>query len=437
MVVAYIFAPPVADGNCPGAGCNVKAADGGATDRLTILGDPARMDAGVNQIDRMTGYLGNTNGVAADTNPAAVTQDEFTVVPNSLLAKAKVAQAVFDTRFLLPFSPEAPPFYLVPGDNQVSVLWSPSATETTPDPFFNVAGNPLTSSGTVNALYDPNFRAFDVEGYRVYRGRTSNPSQLTLLAQFDYGPDPATGKGLFRDFRGTVNPAAGCAPELAITTTCAIAFSNPAPGTAFTDSVEVDLTGTITQVKVGNRVALAGGAAAQVLPGALDTAFTDISRGRVGNGVSTQLANTGVPFFFIDHGVRNSVRYFYSVTAFDINSVASGPSSLESARNTKAVTPALPATNEREANLAFGVFGDDGTDLGAQAVNFTIDTSTGRFNGPPPPTTAVGATFQPLIRSLLPATTLSAVIDSVKCSGGWRGVPGGWHRRLQLRGSGG
>lgn len=410
VVAAYIFAPPVADGNCPGASCNVKAADGGDPNRLTILGDAARMAGGVNQIDRMTGFK-SFNDADGD---GVVTQNEMTVVPGSLLGKALVAQSVFDTRFLLPFSPEAPPFFLVPGDNQVTVLWTPSATETVPDPFFAVASTPLKSDGTINIAYDPNFRALDVEGYRVYRGRTSNPSQLTLVAQFDFAPDATTGKGIFNDFRGTVNPDADCAPELGITTSCPVAFETPPAGTAFTVSNPVDLTGTVTQVKPGNRVALASGKA-QVLPGSLDTAFADISHGsRIGTGVSTELANTGVPYAFTDVGVRNSVRYFYAVTAFDINSTVSGPSSLESGRIAKAVTPVASPSNVALAQLSFGVFGDDNTDLSQEAVSFSIDDQTGRFNGPPPPTTAVGATFQPLVRALLPAVNLTATIDSMK-----------------------
>ena len=34
------------------------------------------------------------------------------------------------------------------------------------------------------SLYDPNYRRFDIEGYRVYRGRTQGA--MELLAQFDY-----------------------------------------------------------------------------------------------------------------------------------------------------------------------------------------------------------------------------------------------------------
>ena len=53
IVLAYIFAAPVADANCPGASCDVKPANSNAD--LTILGNPARMAAGVN---RSTGLPG-------------------------------------------------------------------------------------------------------------------------------------------------------------------------------------------------------------------------------------------------------------------------------------------------------------------------------------------------------------------------------------------
>ncbi len=155
IVVAYIFAAPVASGGCPGAACDVKPANTNAD--LTILGDPARMASGVNKLDTMMGYLDFSNGGPNDTDPTTVTQDEFVTVPGSLLRKAQTAQSVFDNKFLLPFAPERPEFFLVPGNNQVTVLWARSPTETNPDPFFAVAGQPLID-GVVNPLYDPNFR---------------------------------------------------------------------------------------------------------------------------------------------------------------------------------------------------------------------------------------------------------------------------------------
>ena len=83
--------------------------------------------------------------------------------------------------------------------------------------------------------------------------------------------------------------------------------------------------------------------------------------------------------------VRNSLRYFYAVTAFDVNSLVSGPSSLESARSTKAVIPAPSPTNQTiQTALARHVVGRDvGTDTLFPMP--TIDPATGRFSGPMPP----------------------------------------------------
>jgi hypothetical protein len=388
IVVAYIFAPPVSVGGCPGAGCDVKPAN--SNGNLTILGDPARMASGVNAIDTVTGYLDNINGQpriippgtvpVPDPDPAHVTQDEFVTQPGSLLGKALTAQSIFDGKFLLPFAPERPEFFLVPGNNQVTVLWARSATEDPahPDPFFQIASQPG------NPLYDPNFRGNDVEGYRIYRGRTNSPSELQLIAQFDYAPS-ADGKGIFKDFRSLVNPTATCAPELGVAIDCPAAFTVPAPGNPFVESVDVDLVGTITQVKPGNRVLLADGKA-QTLPGLLDTAFADVSAGRIAQGVSTQLTNSNVPFIFIDRNVRNSLRYFYSVVAFDVNSLVSGLSSLESNRATKAVTPVPSVTNQTvSSNLVSHLVGR-GVNLDDSLSNVqSLDATTGKFNRPAPP----------------------------------------------------
>jgi len=66
--------------------------------------------------------------------------------------------------------------------------------------------------------------------------------------------------------------------------------------------------------------------------------------------VCPKLSNGGVPFAFTDANVRNSFQYFYAVTAFDVNSVVSGPSSLESPRVTKAVTPRV-ASGQQTAGV--------------------------------------------------------------------------------------
>jgi hypothetical protein len=421
IVVAYIFAAPVTSGGCPGPACDVKPA--ATNSDLTILGDPARMANGVNKIDTMMGYAGFENGGPEDTDPTRVTQDEFLTVPGSLLRKAQTAQSVFDNKFLLPFSPESPDFFLIPGNQQVSVLWSPSATENpaNPDPFFVVASDPT------QPLYDPNFRANDVEGYRVYRGRTDNPSEMVLLAQFDYAPDSVTGRGLFKDFRGVMNPIPQCAPELTppVLTGCDEALlPPPPPGTPFSPTAftEVDLTGTITQITVGSRVLLAT-QEAQVLPGVTDTAFSDVAQGRAATGASFTLANTGVPFVFIDRTVRNSLRYFYSVTAFDINSLASGPSSLESARIAESVVPTSQTANDKtQFNTVTGVFSRDQQ---APARDLPrIDPNDGTFSGPFPPADGGEVSLGSVVAELVGNEGGAAArLDSITMGSAYQAIP--------------
>ena len=139
------------------------------------------------------------------------------------------------------------------------------------------------------------------------------------------------------------------------------------------------------------RFALANGTVLDA-PGA-DTLVTG------GNTGFPALANTGVPFAFTDDGSglvqapRNNVRYFYAVTAFDVNSFQSGPSSLESQRLARAVTPTRAASNVASAELVSGIAGDDGEALDT-AVAFSIDATTGKFSGTPPPTNGVSRNFR-------------------------------------------
>jgi hypothetical protein len=383
IVVAYIFAAPVADPVCSPPACDIRPGD------PTILGDPARMDAAVNPIDLITGYRGHRD---ANGN-GRIEQEEFEVVPGSLLGKALVAQEVFNQGFLLPSAPESPPFYLIPGDDQVTVLWQPSPTEASGDPFFATASSPtMTPEGggepVPNLLFDPNYRQFDVEGYRIYRGRVNSPDELTLIAQFDYAGS------LITDFQGQVNPVAGCAPELGINTItigpnpddptvpdtvfgCPVDFDSLVPGTAPTVGLDVPLVGPIVQVKRGERTRLATGEAIILRA---DTAFTGSASGN-----APELKDTGVPFTFVDTGVRNNLRYFYSVTAFDFNSFQSGPSTLESPRSAKAVFPQAPASNfQALASLTQSIVGR-GITVSQDSATASIDPATGRFSGKQPP----------------------------------------------------
>jgi hypothetical protein len=400
IVVAYIFAAPVITGSCTGPGtCDLAPGD------PTRLSSPTALNAGANAVDSVTGYRGFRG---ADAN-GAVVQDSIDVVPNSLLGKALVAQQVFNNGFLLPFAPDAPEFFLIPGDNQVTVLWRQTASETTGDPFFAIASQPLTPEGAPNLLFDPNYRQFDVEGYRIYRGRVDSPNSLSLVAQFDYVGT------LIKDFTGQVNPSPQCAPELGIAIACPVPFDTTS-GVVPTIGVDIPLVGPVIQVRKGDRTALATG---EALILHADTATTGGGQGY------PALRDTGIPFTFIDHGVRSNLRYFYSVTAFDINSLQSGPASIESPRNTKSVTPAAQSPNFQNdiANVTTAFLGR-GQALDSAAPNPTIDPTTGMFSGPFPPANGWSVGVGAIATQVLTGETdVSARLDSVTLGSPYQGVP--------------
>jgi hypothetical protein len=387
IVVAYIFAPPVADPACSPP-CDIRPED------PTILGDRVRMEAGVNPIDRLTGYSGFTDA----NGDGKVEQAEFRVIPGSLLGKARVAQEVFNSRFLLPFAPDPPSFFLIPGNGQVTVLWQPSASESTGDAFFAIA-NPATiappggGAPVPNPLYDPNYRQNDVEGYRVYRGRVDSPNSLQLMAQFDYAGT------LISDYQGQINPSPTCAPEVGIdagadpeTGVDLCDFDPIVPGVARAKHVDVPLLGPVVQVELGRRAALADGRAILL---EADTAVIGAASGCLGSGNDPEcpLRDTGVPFVYLDRTSRNNLRYFYSVTAFDLNSIQSGPSSLESPRTTKAVTPAVPASNYQSSATTLVTMLGREVPLAQNAPLPAIDPTTGRFSERFPPADNVRIAF--------------------------------------------
>lgn len=415
IVVAYIFAAPVKTAGC-GAACDVKPGD------PRVLTDPVALaTTGATTMDTLTGFKGYT-----DLNgDGIVQQDEFKVVPGSLLGKSLVAQAVFDGKFLLPFAPAPPEFFLIPGDNQVTVLWKPSPSEASGDPFFALANAPRDATGAANALYDPNYRQNDVEGYRVYRGRVDASNELTLLGQFDYSGT------VISDFTGVVNPVKDCAPELAITSGCAAALAaNNKDGTLLTESVDYPLVGDLIQLSVTGptkgRLKLADGTA---IITKTDTAV--VGAGKAGGcgpkSACPPLDDTGVPFVFVDKTPRNSFRYFYVVTAFDVNSVESGPTSLESTRSsTKSVTPVRPASNfVNTATLTSHILGRGQAQDSVFPSVPTLDAATGKFSGPMPPADGVTLGFVgEFAKQVIAAPgALALTLDSIGAGSAYDALP--------------
>jgi hypothetical protein len=413
IVVAYLNAAPYNGTGAPLVNKGGNTPPG--TSGIGLTGIPTDS---IRLIDQIAGWI-SSNDANGD---GIISQNEVTVAPRSLLDKALKAQAVYDNGFLLPFAPDAPNFYLIPGDNQVSIVWSKSKSEETGDPFYAIASldsvlidpkNPGLGK-KANPLFDPNFRKIDTEGYRIYRGRTS--SALELVAQFDYSGtsfDDYTGAIDYGDKNGDGKTT--CAPEFVSSGTiyddtvpggdCPVIFAaNPIIGVS--PHWPTELVGNIIQIPPGGRVQLATGS---VLNLKADTAVIGV---QCANVKCPALTNTGVPFMFVDNNVRNSFTYFYTVTAFDLNSVKSGPTSLESPRVTKPVTPRRSATNEAVAQLVSNIVGDDGIALDPTKP-WSIDGATGRFSGTPPPTDGLAAAFAPLVQQLLPAVSLTATIDSL------------------------
>jgi hypothetical protein len=412
IVVAYLHAAPVA---VPGVNPGGDTKPGVPFTGDSIALDPAK----VRTIDRVMGWVSQSDANA----DGVIQQAEVTTVPRSLLNKALVAQAVFDAKFLLPNAPEAPQFFLVPGNNQATVVWQKSPTETNGDLYFNIASRPynvdttitvdttvvppdttISIDSTQNALYDPNFRQFDVEGYRIYRGRTS--SELTLLAQFDYAGTSFidfTGAASYGDLDG--DGKIQCAPELGLQADCPT--FPPGFDTTYVKTVgfPTELTGKLVQVKPGDRVELANG---DVLNLTADTAVVGGASGFPG------LTNTGISFAYTDNTVRNSFTYHYAVTAFDVNSVVSGPSSLESARITKTVIPRAPSNQEVAGTLSpQQLIGGDNSVLNPAAPIPTISADSGTFSGPFPPTDAIQVGLAAFLPELLGNGSLTVLIDSV------------------------
>ena len=393
IVVAYINAAPLD---------TVETYVGGdVLPGIPFTGDSIFNDSTkIRLVERIAGWVTQSDANADQV----ITQDEVTTVQYSLLSKAQTAQTIFDAGFAGAFAPEAPSFFLVPGDQTVTVVWQPSRTEDqtgTGDPYFGIAGNPASS------LYDPNYRQFDVEGYRVYRGRSA--SELQLIAQFDYSGTAFidyTGVVAYGDADGDGLPNR-CAFELGVFDDCPaeLDFSG---GAISPTGHAVALVGDVVQ-NLGERKLLADGGVILLSTDTLVTGGAPKCQGEC-----PPLTDVGLPFALVDRGLVNGISYVYAVTAFDANSAKSGPSSLESARITKRITPRAPGRQEAAGQIVSNVMlGGDGSTLDPTAPVPDIDPVTGRFAGPMPPTDGMVLSFPAFVSQLIEGGELTLTLDSL------------------------
>jgi hypothetical protein len=88
-------------------------------------------------------------------------------------------QFIYDMNWLLPGPPSPPTLTCVPGDAQMTLIWS-SSPENEADAYYEVVSDP----GNPN-LYDPFYREYDFEGYRVWRSITGQAGDWELLTVCD------------------------------------------------------------------------------------------------------------------------------------------------------------------------------------------------------------------------------------------------------------
>ena len=345
------------------------------------------------------------------------------VVPESLLGKALIAQTIFDNKFQLSEPPDAPPFFLVPGDDRVVIVWERSPSETTGDPFFDIVSDPQS------VLYNPNYRRLDVEGYIIWRG--TRPDQLEQIVQFDYAGTtftdytcetvmPFDDVGVLTDVGGVPTPADGYIVGEVCPLSSEPLVRDVGPANASASGRTFGLT-----FNNGGPGGPPGGGMARIRENAVAVRLDTVRP----PGSTRGPINNGVPFAFADEDVTNNFTYYYAVTAFDVNSEATGPNSLASAIQVKSTVPRAFASNLSVAFEAVtAMTGDDGVPLDAESFGrfgeVQPDSVTGVFPEPQPPTNSVKFKLTPdpqLVAELLGSDGLLGRVDSVVPRSGFTG----------------
>ena len=249
----------------------------------------------------------------------------------------------------------APQFFLIPGDKQVTVLWKPSATETTGDPFFQIVGSPTKLDASGATVAEPALRPELSQVRRRGLPHLSRPQRQRRARSSSWSssttPAPSSRTSPASSCNGN------CAPELGILTDCPVNFPTAGQSGCRRGSPAFTVTArstTSVRRRDGSPLIFADLGVADAARGpcrrhdvAARWSPTRRSPGAQ-EGSFPPLADTGVPFIFVDKagaadcvgcGVNNGINYFYSVTAFDVNAPGHGPTSLESAKVTHQVTP--------------------------------------------------------------------------------------------------
>jgi hypothetical protein len=371
----------------------------------------------VQPIERGAGwyrYTGPAPATDLETSAGKLDPFQVEVVPESLLGKALVAQTIFEAKFQLSLPPTPPRAFLAPADGSVTILWETSPTESAGDPFYVIASDPNS------ALYNPNYRRNDIEGYRIYRG--TRPDALEPIAQFDYAGTTFTDRtcetvmpfedvGVVADVGGAPTPVKGYLVGEDCPLTAAPKLRDIGPNNAASTGQRFTLT-----FNNGGPGGPPGGGVSRVRAAPVAIRLDTVRPGTA-PGDTLDLVNNGVPFVFADTAVTNNFTYYYAVTAFDVNSMATGPFSTESGRQVQSTVPRVFASNLTAAFEAeLGIAGDDGVIVDTELDNVQPDSVTGVFPSPQPPTNALDFVVLPppeQFGGLLSSGGLVGRIDSI------------------------
>jgi len=254
-----------------------------------------------------------------------------------LLAVKETVQHLFDLDFQ-PAEPPVPPnLTLVPGDGRISLFWDDLSLRT-PDPLYEAF-----------VEIDPEYREFDFQGFRVWRSRTGEFSQLGDPDDPDY---PLTPEAVQQN-----------SDVVSLDLTLLTQYD-------LSDGITIDFSG----VTCNDSLILADSS----------VVYTECDTFNLGT-------DTGLRFSYVDQGdstdpITNGFRYYYTVTAYDFNSDALPVSrlSLDSGVSFSLANSTIPRSNASSFVDAFGRIlhvDESGTVLDDTSSIF-VDPESGELDPP-------------------------------------------------------
>ncbi len=196
----------------------------------------------------------------------------------SLRSKAKAAQLIYDSNWLLPGPPPAPALTITPGHRRVIIGWDNSAEDVNNPKNKNLAYyQKVTSDSTSLAKFDPNFLTNILQGYKLYK--SEDGAIWNLVGQWD------------KDDNITVD-------------TLGITVTGPEP---LRGASVVTLSPLLYK-------------SYEISPSWIPTSLPSPSTFPVIPAPAlTQGSNSGLQYSYVDENLINGFTYYYAVTSYGVN----------------------------------------------------------------------------------------------------------------------